>query len=137
MTSKIPMKKCVPEARMEEYEDLLALLTDNLGANAAGGPVVAEWVAASCLGDNHLWQDMGFESREGLSALMRKYFPPLYEANVQDMKWKKFFYKQICSREGFMLCKSPSCGECVDYHKCFGPDDAQSEKRTGIWGRQG
>jgi nitrogen fixation protein NifQ len=39
------------------------------------------------------------------------------------MKWKKFFYKQICEREGFKLCKSPSCGECVDYNKCFGPEE--------------
>jgi len=112
----------VPEARADEYSDLLGLLMENLSVPMREGKAVSEWVAASCLGENHLWQDMGLANRCELSAIMDKYFAPLFAANVFDMKWKKFFYKQICVREGFTLCKSPSCGECVDYPKCFGPD---------------
>ncbi|MBI5189060.1 MAG: nitrogen fixation protein NifQ [Nitrospirae bacterium] len=112
----------VPEARREEFEDLRGLLMDNLSVPPGEGEAVAELVAASCLGGNHLWQDLKLPDRAALSALMKAYFRPLSDANVHDMKWKKFFYKKICEREGFMLCKSPSCGDCVDYHKCFGPE---------------
>jgi nitrogen fixation protein NifQ len=39
------------------------------------------------------------------------------------MKWKKFFYKQLCEREGVNACKAPSCAACDDYSKCFGSED--------------
>lgn len=112
----------IPEARRQEYEDLLGLLLDNLSVEGEEAAAEAEFVAASCLGGNHLWQDMGLPDRGALSAIIRVNFRPLFDANTKDMKWKKFFYKKICEREGFMLCKSPSCGDCVDYMNCFGPE---------------
>jgi nitrogen fixation protein NifQ len=39
------------------------------------------------------------------------------------MKWKKFFYKQLCLREGLTLCKAPSCDVCSDYALCFGAEE--------------
>ena len=113
----------VPPGRMDEYDDLIGLLLDHRSSMGSATEDVAFWVAASCLGDNHLWQDMRLNSRDELSDIMKAHFRPLFEKNTRDMKWKKFFYKQICEREGFMLCKSPSCGVCVDYGKCFGPED--------------
>src|SRR5512143_2313749 len=112
----------VPTARVGEYEDILGLLLDHRSKTGEAAEAVAGRVAASCLGDDHLWQDMGLKNRDELSDIMRTYFGPLAAKNTSDMKWKKFFYKQICEREGFMLCKSPSCGVCVDYDKCFGPE---------------
>ncbi len=50
-------------------------------------------------------------------------FTALAAKNVTDMRWKKFFYKQLCDRAGVNLCKAPSCSECVDYDLCFGPED--------------
>jgi nitrogen fixation protein NifQ len=108
--------------RRDEFDDLLGLLLDNKSGPDHEAEMMARWVAVSCLGENHLWQDMALPNRGALSSLMETHFKPLYDRNVDDMKWKKFFYKQICVREGFMLCKSPSCGECVDYDKCFGPE---------------
>jgi len=137
MTAKANIKKCVPESRMDEYEDLRGLLMENLSGRSSGGPIVAEWVAACCMGENHLWQDMGLGSRDELSVLMKKYFRPLFDTNVSDMKWKKFFYRKICEREGFMLCKSPTCGECADYRKCFGPEAADAGVSAGGGEEQG
>ena len=77
----------------------------------------------ACLRDNHLWQDLRLANREELSLLLKKHFKTLFDKNTADMKWKKFFYKQICESEGFYLCKSPSCGVCVDYAKCFSPEE--------------
>ncbi|MGA2192099.1 MAG: nitrogen fixation protein NifQ [Nitrospirota bacterium] len=110
------------DGRQEEFEDLLGLLLDNVSGPDAETDMVARWMAVSCLGENHLWQDMGLPHRGALSSLMETYFKPLFDMNVKDMKWKKFFYKQICERGGFHLCKSPSCGVCIDYDRCFGPE---------------
>jgi len=108
--------------RAEEYDDILRLLMDNSTVSDGDTGRMARFIALSSLGDNHLWQDMGLADRGELSKIMETWFKPLAVKNTADMKWKKFFYKQICEREGFMLCKSPSCGECVDYGKCFGPE---------------
>jgi nitrogen fixation protein NifQ len=42
------------------------------------------------------------------------------------MKWKKFFYRSLCELEGFVLCASPSCRECSDFHDCFGDESGES-----------
>lgn len=111
--------------RADEVIDLVALLLAHADPRA-GTPqeieATAERVAVACLGDQHLWQDMHFESRAGLSALMAHWFPALVAKNQHDMKWKKFLYKQLCEREEIFICKSPSCTVCTDYANCFGPE---------------
>ncbi|MCX7161517.1 MAG: nitrogen fixation protein NifQ [Rhodocyclales bacterium] len=42
--------------------------------------------------------------------------------NSGDMKWKKFFYRQLCEAAGVLICKSPSCANCCDYSHCFGAE---------------
>lgn len=111
--------------RGDEVDDLRALLLEH--ADPAAGThaecaAVAEQVALACLGDNHLWQDLRLRSRAELGALMRRWFPALVAKNHADMKWKKFFYKQLCEREQLFVCKAPSCAVCVDRPVCFGPE---------------
>jgi nitrogen fixation protein NifQ len=65
---------------------------------------------------------MGLPSRAVLSQLMRHYFTTLYYRNSANLKWKKFFYKQLCDRAEVRVCKAPSCGVCSDYAACFGPE---------------
>jgi nitrogen fixation protein NifQ len=65
---------------------------------------------------------MGFWSRKDLSAFIGHGFMPLAEKNVHDMKWKKFFYKQLCNQKGVYTCRAPSCQVCADYRECFGPE---------------
>ena len=113
----------VPVDRVDEYEDLVALLLDNRSGSHEDAEHVARWVAASCLMDGHLWRAMELADRKELSGLIAGYFSPLFDKNTTDMKWKKFFYRQLCEREGFYTCKSPNCGVCVDYQKCFGAEE--------------
>lgn len=122
MEAAVLPKNDIDSGRLEEYQDLLKLLLDHKSGEGMDTERTAEWVARSCLGDNHLWQDLRLANREELSLLLKKHFRPLFDKNTADMKWKKFFYKQICESEGFYLCKSPSCGICIDYAKCFGPE---------------
>lgn len=108
-------------ARADEVEDLLAPLLDHASAIPQARDV-AQAVAVACLGDNHLWQYLQLANRAELSALMRHWFPALVARNHQDMKWKKFLYKQLCEREQLVICKAPSCGVCSDHKLCFGPE---------------
>jgi nitrogen fixation protein NifQ len=62
-------------------------------------------------------------NRDELSQLMWLNFPALASLNTGDMKWKKFLYRQFCSREGIYVCPAPSCGQCQEYAKCFGPEN--------------
>lgn len=109
--------------RADEYDDLLQLLLDHRGDGSDETAWLASAVAAACLGGNHLWQDLGLANRQELSDLLQTRFPPLYARNTGNMKWKKFFYKQLCERAGVNACRAPSCKVCDDYAKCFGAED--------------
>ena len=110
-------------SRLLEREDLLRLLM----SHAAPGALeerrwLAEILVTACLGEDHLWQDLGLWSRAELSGLIAHNFPTLFEKNQRDMKWKKFLYKQLCEAEGIYICRAPSCEICHDYPQCFGPE---------------
>ncbi len=113
------------EPRIDEFDDLVSLLIDHADPNA-GPPdeasCVAHAIAFASLGENHLWQDLHLPSRSELSAMIGRWFPRLAAKNTHDMKWKKFFYKQLCEREGLFICRAPSCGVCCDYSVCFGSE---------------
>ena len=106
-----------------ELDDLRKLLLEHRAHEYESECWMADIVALACGGADHLWQDLGLGSRDELSKLMWVNFPALARANTGDMKWKKFLYRQLCSREGIYVCPAPSCGECKDYAKCFGPEN--------------
>lgn len=108
--------------RVEEYDDLVALLYEHRSGDGDETVWLASAVAAACLGDDHLWQDLGLASRDELSGLLRTHFGALYAKNGGNMKWKKFFYQQLCERAEVRACAAPSCAVCHDYAQCFGPE---------------
>jgi len=122
--------------REDEVADVVALLLDH--ADPQAGP--SEWleaaataVAVACLGDNHLWQDLLLANRGELNAIMRHWFPAIVAKNSGDMKWKKFFYRQLCERAEILICKSPSCGVCTDQPVCFeAPETASGQAHNCI-----
>ncbi|WP_235839875.1 nitrogen fixation protein NifQ [Derxia lacustris] len=105
--------------RHEEYADLLELLLDAVVLPGEGGAALARWLAYSCMGEGHLWEDLGLPERPELTRLMADCFPRLRAANSQDMRWKKFFYKQLCDRAEVSVCRAPSCSVCSEYSVCF------------------
>lgn len=111
-------------SRMLERDDLRRLLVDHAAdPNAAEAAWLSDILVAGCMGGDHLWQDLGLWSRADLSGLIAHNFPQLAARNSRDMKWKKFFYKQLCEAEGIYMCRAPSCEVCIDYFKCFGPEE--------------
>lgn len=113
-----------PPPALDEFDDILVMLLEHRSYTDQESTWLAHAVATACMGPNHLWQDMGLPNRNTLSLLIKHHFTSLAERNVGNMKWKKFFYRQLCQREGIFICKSPSCASCSDYQECFGPDAA-------------
>lgn len=106
-----------------EWGDLQQHLLAHRACEFRSELLIANIVATACAGSDHLWQDLGFTSRDELSRLMWINFPALARANTGDMKWKKFLYRQLCASDGTYVCPAPSCGICKDYAKCFGPEN--------------
>ena len=112
-----------PETGDDEFHDLLELLLESRARPDEAGAWLCHAIATAAMGENHLWQDMGLPNRQALSDLLRDNFPGLAAKNSGDMKWKKFFYRQLCERAGVPICKAPHCAECCDRARCFGPED--------------
>lgn len=111
------------ELRETEWQELQALLA-HFCANAEVKMLHLDAiVAAGCLGGDHLWRDMGFTRRAELSDFMQQNFPALAALNSQDMKWKKFLYKQLCEQGGSYVCRAPSCEQCTAFSDCFGREE--------------
>jgi nitrogen fixation protein NifQ len=112
---------------LDDEEDQIRQLLERYRGDDS---VETGWLAAiltkRSMRPRHLWQDLGLVERKELGRLMAERFPMLAERNVNHMKWKKFFYRSLCELEGFVLCASPSCRECSDFHDCFGDESGES-----------
>lgn len=113
----------IDRSRQYERDDITKLLHQNINPEVESAPWLVEIVVAANMGMDHLWQDLGLWSRDDLGMLIKTNFPPLAEKNNQDMKWKKFLYKQLCDQKGVYVCRAPSCDVCDDYDLCFGPEE--------------
>lgn len=109
--------------RMSEKDDLINLLKMHAREKTEDIDWVIGMIVSSCLGNDHLWQDLGVWQRGELTAFLTYNFPTLARRNSKDMKWKKFLYKQLCETEGIYLCRAPSCEVCSDYSNCFGSEE--------------
>ncbi|MGJ0506884.1 MAG: nitrogen fixation protein NifQ [Methylocystis sp.] len=112
--------------RDEEEEQLHELLTRHRTDTSPLCSWITSIVVRRAMSPSHLWQDIGLLDRSELTRLMARWFPALAAANVDNMKWKKFFYRQLCELEGFSLCAAPTCRECGDFDACFGQEDGES-----------
>ncbi|CUW41604.1 NifQ protein,Protein involved in biosynthesis of iron-molybdenum cofactor of nitrogenase [Magnetospirillum sp. XM-1] len=106
-----------------EEPDYRALLL----AGRASGVEIEEWlariVARRSLRPEHLWISLGLRHRQELSDMLHRHFPGVAGRNVRHMRWKKFFYREMCQAEGVYVCKSPVCDVCPDFAHCYGNED--------------
>lgn len=135
VTSKIEIRKVdvplfygYPTAtnRKMEVDDLRELFFSHRTFNVDEEIWFAKMLAVASLGEDHLWQDLGVTGRFDVSYILKTYFTELFRKNNKDMKWKKFFYKQLCDLEEIKVCKAPSCSVCDHYANCFGPEDSEN-----------
>lgn len=110
-------------ARPDDQNAIALLLLWRGGSVSTESHWLASIIARRALERRHLWEDMGLPDRQTLSALMTRHFPRIAAANTMNMRWKKFFYRQICADSGFALCLSPTCDDCEEMSECFAPDE--------------
>lgn len=120
---QIPSGQPLDDSRMLEKQDLINLLQSFSPKLDQHQTWLIDILVTACLGNDHLWMDMGFWCRDDLSSFLNQYFPSLASRNTKNMKWKKFLYKQLCEAEGLNLCRAPSCEVCIDYSQCFGSEE--------------
>ncbi len=117
--SKLQLRLELLNMRIGELEELERLLVESLNPDVLLGSEMVTVLASACLGCQHLWRDLGMPERPRLTALFRDYFPSLHAKNINNMRWKRFLYRQLCENGGDYVCRSPSCEECASYSECF------------------
>jgi nitrogen fixation protein NifQ len=117
----------------EEIQDLRELLLEHRTDESRESFWFASILAATALRASHLWEDFGVHNRAEISQLLHRHFPALAVKNAGNrMRWKKFFYKQLCDRAEVNLCKAPNCQVCDEYSVCFGPEDTEADAGQGV-----
>ena len=114
----------VTESPPASNDEVLSLLYSHVPAGLGFNALIvscclARILAARAAFPGHLWVAMGLTERSQLTAAIRRHLPSLAEANNQNMRWKRYLYKQVCDLNGGTMCKAPNCGVCSDYSLCF------------------
>lgn len=111
-------------------DDEIVMVRDLLLAQRSTDDDVSRWLAAMiarrAMEPNHLWEDLGLRERSELSRMLMRHFAPLAGRNTKNMRWKRFFYRMLCEDDGFVMCTTPVCTQCNDFHLCFGEESGES-----------
>jgi len=115
----------------EINEDILGILLSHTPVGGDSGDLfvatlLCKILAARAAHPGHLWVAMGLFERAQLTAAIQRHLPTLAGANSQNMRWKRYLFKQVCDLNGGVMCKSPNCGVCSDYSLCFADDTQQA-----------
>ncbi|UWU68130.1 nitrogen fixation protein NifQ [Bradyrhizobium sp. NC92] len=122
-----------------QEDEEVALIRDLLLAHRSTEGNIGGWLAAMvarrAIEPNHLWEDLGLRDREELSRLLNRHFAPLAARNINNMRWKRFFYRALCETDGLVMCTTPVCTQCNEFNVCFGAEDGESrmaERRRDV-----
>lgn len=103
----------------DERSELIALLSNFSNKADPSSEQMAIIIATASLSNFHLWESLGLPDRAQLGDLIQHNFPELHALNTDNMRWKRFFYRQLCEQGGDYICRAPSCQECKSYSECF------------------
>ncbi|WP_321284329.1 nitrogen fixation protein NifQ [uncultured Vibrio sp.] len=118
-TKQATLRSELMALRTDEYDQLSQLLFLSLDTSRQFAEEMAIVISSGCMGSQHLWHDLGLPERALLTQLFSDYFPTLSAKNVNNMRWKRFLYRQLCESGGDYVCRSPSCETCSSYNDCF------------------
>jgi nitrogen fixation protein NifQ len=105
--------------KSDERDELIKLLSQYHNQQDPSSRQMAIIIATACLTKHHLWESLGLQERSQLGEIIKHNFPELHALNTNNMRWKRFFYRQLCEQGGDYICRSPSCEECKSYAECF------------------
>lgn len=114
--------------RCEDDEEI-AMVRDLLLKQRSTEGDIGRWLAAMiarrAIEPEHLWEALGLRNRGELCLLLSRHFAPLAARNVNNMRWKRFFYRMLCENEGLGMCTTPVCTQCDDFNICFGEESGE------------
>ncbi len=117
----------------EELKDIRSLLLEHRTSGRVEENWIASILAATALRSSHLWEDLGLMGRQEVSQTINRNFPSLGRLNLgSKMRWKKFFYRKLCEKNGLNICRSPNCQSCDEYSTCFSPDQSEVDRTIGL-----
>lgn len=124
----------VDDDEIEMVRELLLAHRSTLGDDSRW---LAAMIARRAMEPNHLWEDLGLRDRSELSRLLARHFAPLGARNINNMRWKRFFYRTLCETDGLVMCTTPVCSSCGDFNICFGDESgisrlAESRRRLAL-----
>ncbi|OKO86324.1 molybdenum processing protein [Bradyrhizobium sp. NAS80.1] len=126
---EIKAEKQLLNVKCNEDEEV-AMVSDLLLRQRSTEGNVGRWLAAMiarrAIEANHLWEDLGLRDRGELSRLLTRHFAPLAARNINNMRWKRFFYRMLCEDDGLVMCTTPVCAQCNDFNVCFGTESGES-----------
>ncbi|WP_435236670.1 nitrogen fixation protein NifQ [Psychromonas sp. PT13] len=105
--------------KADERYELINLLSQYQNQQDPSSQLMAVIIATASLTKFHLWESLGLKERKDLGSLINHNFPELFALNTDNMRWKRFFYRQLCEQGGDYICRAPSCQECQSYRECF------------------
>jgi len=103
----------------DERQELISLLLQYRNKQDPSSQQMAVIIATASLTKYHLWESLGLKERKDLGKIINHNFPELFALNTDNMRWKRFFYRQLCEQGGDYICRAPSCEECKSYRECF------------------
>ena len=106
------MKNLNNSQELKDMEKDVCFLLKAHAVNIFAQDILAPWVAQESLNMNHLYHDLGFQSRTEMGRFMNKNFPTLASQKPKDKLWKKFIYDEIGK-------VAPACISCDDQMNCF------------------
>lgn len=115
----IHVDRNAPQPDCEETDMLAGLLIAHRAGQSDYELWLARIVARRALEPGHLWQSLGLFNRAELRRLLETHFPALAARNTNNMRWKKFFFRELCTQQGYVACPVPNCRDCATYSECF------------------
>lgn len=120
-----------PRVDDDEIVMVRDLLLEHRSSDGDDGRWLAAMVARRAMEPNHLWEDLGLRERSELTRLLLRHFAPIAARNTKNMRWKRFFYRALCERDGLVMCSTPVCTQCGDFGLCFGEESGESRLAHG------
>ncbi|XIA67461.1 nitrogen fixation protein NifQ [Bradyrhizobium sp. TZ2] len=120
------LQLCFKRNENDEIAMLRDLLLAQRSTEGDTGGWLSAMIARRAIEPNHLWEDLGLRDRGELFRLLSRHFAPLAARNINNMRWKRFFYRSLCEDDGLVICTTPVCTQCSDFKLCFGDETGES-----------
>ena len=106
------MSQTINQTPLEVLEVKVTSFLQSFAKDDYAKDEIAPLVAQKSLQGNHLYEDLGFQSRTQMGKFMKEHFPALASQKPVEKLWKKYIFDSI--RE-----VAPACETCLDQINCF------------------